>query len=86
MHVADDRPLPGRKYTVYFTLIAAMDERKHLDASAFIRAAVDYTRNDPQCETYAIHRKFETGIREGQQTEALFHAAFLARNLGTKAG
>lgn len=52
--LANDKPPPGKKHTIYFTLIAAMAERKHLDVADFIGAGAGYTRDDPQWEPYCI--------------------------------
>lgn len=59
--LANDKPLPGKKHTIYFTLIAAMAERKHLDVADFIEAGAGYTRDDPQWEPYTIFPVFEFG-------------------------
>ena len=59
--LAKDTPPPGKKHSIYYTLIAAMAERKHLDVADFIEVGAGYTRDDPQWEPYTIFPVFEFG-------------------------
>lgn len=59
--LAKDSPPLGKRHSIYFTLIAALADRKHLDVADFIEAGAGYTRDDPQWEPYTIFPVFEYG-------------------------
>jgi hypothetical protein len=52
--LAQERLPRGRKPNIYYTLIAAMAERKRLDVDDFIEAGAGYTMDDAKWEPYCI--------------------------------
>lgn len=48
------RPQPGKPENIYFTLIADMAARKHLDVEDLIAAGAGFTMDDPKWEPYCI--------------------------------